>query len=276
MYAHTIVHTTHAYPFCVASRWCTFGFGTTTTGSSTKCWKQWCKKRWIFLLSAVTNFTNRSPTRWHTNDVNLCILRKIEMCAFDMHTCYMWLDALDTNESVGEYKTYARVHLLRSLPWIAAPIPPHSLTTHPHYTHTQVKKEKGGMELIAYNPPLKHNIWRQDHPEVRPNAHTHTLTWIWHSRIDSLQSSCATTRLLTGWFWSSPGFALPFLRICVGNGSTCFTYTWKSYHIPDMYYMYICVLVSTHWYTHVCIHCKYYVVSIHLYTHVCIHTYVFT
>jgi len=174
MYAHTIVHTTHAYPFCVASRWCTFGFGTTTTGSSTKCWKQWCKKRWIFLLSAVTNFTNRSPTRWHTNDVNLCILRKIEMCAFDMHTCYMWLDALDTNESVGEYKTYARVHLLRSLPWIAAPIPPHSLTTHPHYTHTQVKKEKGGMELIAYNPPLKHNIWRQDHPEVRPNAHTHT------------------------------------------------------------------------------------------------------
>eukprot|EP00277_Geminigera_cryophila_P018561 CAMPEP_0179450050 /NCGR_PEP_ID=MMETSP0799-20121207/33907_1 /TAXON_ID=46947 /ORGANISM="Geminigera cryophila, Strain CCMP2564" /LENGTH=589 /DNA_ID=CAMNT_0021243527 /DNA_START=146 /DNA_END=1916 /DNA_ORIENTATION=- len=35
-----------------------------------------------------------------------------------------------------------------------------------HERYEQVKKEKGGMALIAYNPPLKHNIWRQDHPEV--------------------------------------------------------------------------------------------------------------
>jgi len=35
-----------------------------------------------------------------------------------------------------------------------------------HERYEQLKKEKGGMELIAYDPPLKHNIWRQDHPEI--------------------------------------------------------------------------------------------------------------
>jgi len=33
------------------------------------------------------------------------------------------------------------------------------------------------MELIAYDPPLQHNIWRQDHPEVRLNACTHMHTY---------------------------------------------------------------------------------------------------
>jgi len=35
-----------------------------------------------------------------------------------------------------------------------------------HDRYEQLKNEEGGMELIAYAPPLKHNIWRQDHPEV--------------------------------------------------------------------------------------------------------------
>jgi len=97
-----------------------------------------------------------------------CTLR-MSACIFLWHTLGIQCDTPDIHENMKKCKICAREHSSDS--WKAstnALVPSYSLA-HPLTPHfTQLKNEEGGMELIAYAPRLKHNIWRQDHPEVNP------------------------------------------------------------------------------------------------------------